>query len=251
MNSVIRAIIGFFGISTALCAQPAIDPSGIYFNRFEGQFAGTEWFQVVPAETENQYLMTDLRGGGFLVEVDENGTISFTGGQGEFSDENNFSIFPFGGAFSFTCNRAPFTRTNFPLTLSGPPIDGNPELEGQYISRTEFYDPESSNLLGGGEEILQVDVDGSMLRLTDPAGLFFQGLFINPDQVAFREVAGAVRPPFLSFPGSTQNLNLDMLGALQFNDQGGFAATILLQTRAPLGSEIQTLVRFTARRIDS
>ncbi len=158
-------------------------------------------------------------------------------------------LFPFGGSFTFDCNRVPFTDDGFPLVLDGPPQTGDPIYAAAYNSLTQFYDPETGDLLSGGNEVVDITVNGTTLRITDPNGLFFQGVFIGDDVVAFRAVTGG-SGMFGSFPGSSQNVGQNMLGELEFADVNNFTATILLQTMAPLGSQTQTLVRFDAERVD-
>src|ERR1051326_2214045 len=84
------------------------DPRGIYFNSFSGQFSGTEWLQVRPASDGNRLLITDVRGGGFDAHIDGDGSVSFERGSGSFDGGDRFTLFPFGGAFTFRAVRAAF-----------------------------------------------------------------------------------------------------------------------------------------------
>ena len=95
-----------------------IDPRGIYFNRFVGNFNGTEWFQVTPVPgSPNQFNIRDIYGGGFVGTITADGTVIISGASmnGSFSDPDNFVIFPFNGQFTFTSNRVPTTTVDFPI----------------------------------------------------------------------------------------------------------------------------------------
>ena len=90
-------------IATAVVGQD-IDPRGIYFNRFTGQFPGTEWFQVTPVTgSDTQFNIRDIYGGGFLGTIDSQGTVTIPNASmpGSFDGPDNFTIFPFNGAFTF------------------------------------------------------------------------------------------------------------------------------------------------------
>jgi hypothetical protein len=251
-TGVIRMLAGI-ALVAAIAVSPlgaqGIDPRGIYLNSFTGQFSGTEWFQVIPGP-EGRFLMTDIRGGGFPAAIDPDGGIVLTDGGGSFSGGDNLTLTVFGGDFTFMVRRVAFTDTEFPLQLSqGQPQSGNPAFGGTFTSRTQIFDPASSLLTSDFEEVLDIDVDGTTLRITDPQGLFFQGVFVDEGMVAFRDIREPQEGIFASFPGSSQNVGQDMLGELRFEDADHFTATVLLQTLAPLGSEQQTLVRFTAVRL--
>ena len=107
-------------LGSSIAGAQDIDPRGIYFNRFVGQFNGTEWFQVtaVPGST-TQFNIRDLFGGGFVGTIDAAGNITIPGQSmdGEFTSPDNFVIFPFGGAFTFSSNRVPTTTPDFPFLL--------------------------------------------------------------------------------------------------------------------------------------
>jgi hypothetical protein len=223
------------------------DPRGVYLNRFTGQFSGSEWFEVTSAAGKHHFRLTDIRGGGFDATVDDDGTVHLDDGTGHFG-RNRFVLHPFAGSFTFTGTRAPFTDADFPLDPTVRHRTGPPDLGGRFESRTEFLDPVSGRPRSESTETLQVNVDGDRLRVTDPGGLFFQGVFIDSNRVAFRDVALAGTPAYTSIPGSQQNVLQDFLGDLRFHGPDAFSAVFLLQTHAPLGSEKQSLLRFTARR---
>jgi hypothetical protein len=243
-------IAGFLIVISDMAQARGSDLQGIFLNDFNGQFSGAEWFQVIPGPAEGSLLMTDIRGGGFTVTVGQDGSISFAGGEGSLIDGDNFILFPFDGQFTFSSRRVPLTGRDFPLLVQESLQPGDPLLAGVFQSLTEFFDPRTGALTSAFSEELNVTVEDTVLRITDPQGLFFQGVFLDGDTVGFRDISNALSTEFASFPGSQQNLGQDMLGELQFSDADNFTATILLQTLAQLGSEDQLLVRFTARRTD-
>lgn len=116
---------------------------------------------------------------------------------------------------------------------------------------TQTRDPQTGAVVDGGDEALALSVTDSRLRITDPQGLYFQGVFVTASQVVFRAIEGvsAQHPEYATFPGSAINFEQDMLGEAIFTDPDHFTATILLQSRAKLGQQRQRLVTFQAKRI--
>ncbi len=230
-----------------------IDPRGIFFNRFSGGFSGTEWFQTIPIAGENRYSLNDIFGGGFNGTITSDGVITLDGGvgNGSFSGPDNYVIMPnIGGTeFTFVNNRAPLTTPDFPLQLNSP-RPANALLAGTWDNVLETIDPETGAMGPPASELLTLTTDGDTLRITDPGGLFFQGVFENGVQVAFRRIVPDPGGPFASFPGSDINFAQDMLGETVFLNVNEFVAFFLLQTRAPLGSQTQQMFRFTASRVN-
>ncbi len=117
------------------------------------------------------------------------------------------------------------------------------------MSTTEEVDPRSGAVLGTFDEELVVAVEGTTFRMTDPGGLYFQGVFESASSIGFRVIEP--RPSnsrFASFEGSEINFAQNMLGQATIVDDDHWSATILLQSRAPLGSQAQRVFAFTARR---
>lgn len=234
--------------------EGAINPLGIYFNSFTGPFSGTEWFQTLPVGGTT-FILADIFGGGFNATITAGGQITLFGGAGTgfFTTPDEYVIFPSlgGSLFTFNNSRALFTETDFPLTLPpGAPIGGNPIFTGQFQSVTQTFNPGSGALVNQASETIAVSVTGSTIRMTDPQGLFFQGVFIGAGEGAFRVVVPTPSNAlFQSFVGSTTNTNLNILGEIHFTGANAFTATILTQTRTPLGAQTQTIVRFEATRI--
>lgn len=249
---IIAWLIGLLLAGNANAGDP-IDPRGIYFNRFSGGFSGTEWFQVIPIAGVDRYSLNDIFGGGFNATITPEGVITLDGGigGGSFSDPDNFVIMPnLGGTdFTFVNNRAPMTTVDFPLQLDSP-RPANPLLAGDWDNVLETIDPETGVLGAPFNELLLLTTNGNTLRITDPAGLFFQGVFENGIEVAFRRIVPDPNGAFASFPGSDINFNQDMLGEAVFLNVNEFVAFFLLQSREPLGSQDQQMFRFTATRSD-
>ncbi len=230
-----------------------IDPRGIFFNRFSGGFSGTEWFQTIPVAGENRYSLNDIFGGGFTATITLEGVITLDGGvgNGSFSDPDNYVITPdLGGTvFTFVNNRAPLTSPNFPLQLSSP-RPANTLLAGNWNNVLQTINPETGVIGPPSNELLTLTTAGNTLRITDPGGLFFQGVFENGVQVAYRRIVPDPTGVFASFPDSDINFAQDMLGETMFLNVNEFVAFFLLQSRAPLGSQVQQMFRFTAARVN-
>ena len=231
-----------------------IDPRGIYFNRFVGQFNGTEWFQVTPIPgSTTQFNIRDIFGGGFVGTIDADGNVTIPNASmnGFFSDPDNFVIFPFNGAFTFTSNRVPTTTVEFPLILESP-RSANSLLNGAWTNSLRQINPETGQVLGAGNETITITTNGNTVRITDPGGLFFQGVFEDGLTAGFRVLAnpnfGTPTGIFASFPGSSTNIGQDLLGEMNMININEFRASFLLQSRTPLGNQTQTLFEFVAER---
>ena len=232
------------------------EPVGIYHNAFSGGFAGTEWFEVLRVPGERRYVVADIFGGGFAATVAETGTITLDGdvGGGTWQTADIFELRPRlgGSAFVFSCVRAAGTSGDFPLDPAAVPVQGNRAIAGVYGSVTEQIDPRSGATISRNSEELVVAVDGTTFRFTDPGGLFFQGVFLTPTRIGFRAIEPAPTDRrFASFPGSTINFAQNLLGTADVDGNDAWSATILLQTRTPLGQQQQTQFRFHATRKDA
>lgn len=236
-------------------SEPAvgtINPNGMFFNRFTGGFDGTEWFQTTPIAGTDRYQLVDIFGGGFNASITPEGIITLDNGTGDgsFSDTDNYVITPnLGGTlFTFTCNRAPLTDADFPLQL----IDARPANDlfaGTWNNVIESINPETGIIGTPGNEELELMVAGNTLRITDPAGLYFQGVFETGRQVVFRKIVPEPSDPSLeSFPGSDINFDQNLIASVYFDDINQFTGLFMLQSRAPLGSQTQLMFRFTATR---
>ncbi len=250
---MIRAIAASFALAASALAQD-IDPRGIYHNAFSGSFGGTEWFQVIPIPGTDRYQVADIFAGGFNATIDSSGSIVLDGGigTGSFSSPDDWIIRPRigGSTFLFDNVRAPATGTDFPLELdSAAPANGI--LSGTYRSLTESLNPRTGVRVGGGFENVTVTATGQTFRITDPGGLFFQGVFESPLEVGFRFLSpNPANPRYRSFPGSAINFAQNMLGRVTIEDVNSWSAIVLLQSRTPLGSQTQSAFRFTATRVN-
>ncbi len=230
----------------------AINPNGVFFNRFTGGFSGTEWFQTTPIAGTGRYRMIDIFGGGFDATVTPDGIITLDGGvgNGSFSGPDNYVITPnLGGTpFTFTCNRVPLTTADFPLLLDSPRI-ANDLFAGAWDNVIESINPETGVIGAPGTEELILTTSANTLRITDPGGLFFQGVFENGRQIVFRKIEPNPSDPELSsFPGSDINFTQNLIASVFFDNINQFTGLFLLQTRTPLGSQNQAMFRFTATR---
>ncbi|MFT5284113.1 MAG: hypothetical protein ACI8TQ_000269 [Planctomycetota bacterium] len=253
-KNVLASILAVASLSTASAQN--LDPRGIYFNRFTGSFNGTEYFQITPINgSTTNFRIADLYGGGFTGTIDGFGNISIpnTNPPGSFSDPDNFIIFPFNGQFTFDSNRVPTTTVDFPLTLDSPQT-ANSLLAGQWSNTLRFINPETGQLGAPGTEIITVDLDGPRVKITDPGGAFFQGIFENGLQAGFRVLQNPTFPvptgDFAAFPGPGTNTGQDVLGELSMININQFRASFLLQTRTALGNQSQSLVEFEATRLN-
>ena len=254
-RQILACCVGLSVLASSAVGQD-IDPRGIYFNRFSGQFSGTELFQVTPVSgSTTQYDIRDIYGGGFRGTIDAAGNIVIPGESrdGMFSDPDNFQIFPFDNAFTFTSNRIPTTTVNFPLTLESP-RPANPLLNGQWNNTFRSINPETGRFVARDIEIVTVTTDGNTVRITDPNGLFFQGVFEDGLTAGYRVVANSnfATPAgiFATFPGSSTNTNQDLLGEMNLISINEFRASFILQSRTRLGNQSQVLFEFQATRVN-
>jgi len=249
---------GLLVLVCSACAPAAhagdIDPRGIYHNVFSGGFSGTEWFQVVPIAGTNRYRVADIFSGGFNSTITPDGNVTLDGGigSGSFSTDDAWVITPSlgGTVFTFDNLRAPDTTVDFPLRLNSP-APANPILSGAWTNQLLALNPRTGVVVGSGTESLSVTATGTTLRITDPGGLFFQGVFESPTRVGYRAISpNPSDPNFASFVGSSSNIGQDMLGRVTVESVNDMVAVFLLQTRAPLGSQQQSVFRFTMTRTD-
>ena len=228
-----------------------INPNGLFFNRFTGSFSGTEWFQTMSVEGTDRYQMVDIFGGGFNATITADGIITLDNeaGGGSFSDQDNYVIMPdLGTVFTFTCNRVPLTNANFPLVLDSSRI-ANDLFAGTWDNVIESVNPETGVIGAPEAEELTLITSANTLRITDPGGLFFQGVFENGRQIVFRKIVPEPSDINLSsFPGSDINFSENLIASVYFDDINQFTGLFLLQTRTPLGSQDQSMFRFTATR---
>ena len=224
----------------------------MFFNRFSGGFSGTEWFQTFYVPETQQYHMADIFGGGFLGAISADGKVILEQGlgKGEFSNSDHYVVKPtLGGTqFTFVCNRAPFTDNNFILKLDKPHA-ANTKLSGQWRATIEVINPETGVASDKKTQDITVNSSGITLRITDLQGQFIQGVFANNNTVAFRKVVPEPKKVgFTSFEGSDVNFEQNVLGQIEFTGNNKFSGIFLMQTRTPLGSQEQKMLRYTASR---
>jgi hypothetical protein len=245
------AVAGLVAVSSLASAQ--VDPRGIFHNQFSGSFSGTEWFQTIPiAGQPGRYRLADLFSGGFNGAINSAGAIVLDGGvgTGSFSSPDAYIVTPnlSGTVFTFNNVRAPATTPDFPLELVSA-VNGNAILAGVYTSTTTQLNPRTGAVLGGGNEQVTIAVTGATYRITDPGGLFFQGVFESPTNIGFRFVTPTPSDArFRSFPGSSINFTQNMVGQATIVDVNTWTAIILLQSRTSLGNQTQLAFRFQATR---
>lgn len=250
LNFLSIAILSLLLVTSAV---GQVNPRGIYFNRFAGPFNGLEWFQLTTNNGTN-YQLRDIYGGGWNGTINAAGNITIPGQpSGMFSGPDNFVIFPSfaGGPFTFTCNRVPTTTPDFPLRLFSAHANASP-LDGQWNNTLRFINPETGAKGAPASEVITITTGANTIRITDPGGLFFQGVFEHGLLAGFRVVANPSFPPasgvFATFPGSGTNIGQDLLGELNLININEFRASFLLQTRTQLGTQSQSVVEFEATR---
>lgn len=232
--------------------EPTINPNGVFFNSFSGGFSGTKWFHTTYSPTTNQYHMADIFGGGFLGTTTQEGKIVLENGlgKGEFSDQNNYIVKPTLGKqlFTFVCNRVPYTNEHFILQLDKPHA-ANPKYNGEWQVAIDTVNPETGVTTATKTDRITLKSGDTTLRITDTQGHFMQGVFASNTIVAFRKVVPTPkRVEFASFPGSDISMAQNLLGQMSFESANHFTATFLLQSRTPLGSQTQQVLRYTATR---
>ena len=127
-------------------------------------------------------------------------------------------------------------------------------LGGTWSNTLRRINPETGQVLTTGTETITVTAIGNTIRITDPGGLFFQGVFEDGLTAGFRSLNNPNFPTptgiFGSFPGSSTNIGQDLLGELNMININQFRASFLLQSRTSLGNQTQTLFEFEASRIN-
>lgn len=238
--------------SHSYATEKTIEPNGMFFNRFSGGFSGTEWFQTFYVPETQQYHMADIFGGGFLGTISADGKVILEQelGKGEFSDSDHYIVKPtLGGTlFTFVCNRAPYTDKDFILKLDKPHA-ANAKLSGQWRATIEAINPETGVASAKKTQDITVKSSGTTLRITDLQGQFMQGVFANNNTVTFRKIVPEpTKAGFASFEGSDVSFEQNVLGQIEFSDGNKFSGIFLMQTRTPLGSQEQKMLRYTAMR---
>jgi hypothetical protein len=233
----------------------AAEPSGIYFHAWTGSSAGTEWALVHPVDGDGHRL-TDVLGNGFRFCVAPDGELSVhdegQGGSGSGSgsflgpDEARFDWRSWGMHFSSRMWRAAGTDAAFPVLL-GPPIPGDPELEGPWKATVEEISPTTGRALRSRSATARLTVDGCVLRIDWPDGSFDQGLFVAADRLAFRVLTKAPPGRYATPTGCSTSRDRDLIGQGRIEDDS-ITIDLFLQTRAPVGGQIQSQLRCTLGR---
>jgi len=243
-------IAGVFSITHA---QEVIDPSGIFFNRINGAVNTFEWFQISAINGENRYNLSNIFGEGFDATITSEGVITLDNGVGggNFSDPDNFVIMLTidGASSTFTANRTAFTAPDFPLQLDTP-RPANPLFVDDWNNSFIVLNPATGAGAAPNNETIAFTTNANSLRIIDPAGVdFFQGVFENATDVAFRSITPSPSGVFASFPGSdTQFFDSDLLGQGRFLNINEFEAIFLIQSRAGVQPVMQQLLRFVSVR---
>lgn len=254
----------FFAIALATLAHGAtcesasaqVDPRGMYFMRNTQGGTPTsfsEWFSVTPIAGTNRYALRDFFGYGWNGTIQPGGQITIDGGYpGSFSGPDNFSTQVGGGpGYLYNCNRTVGTTVDFPSLLPNPAVAGNPDRAGDYDGLTEFVNPETEGVTSSTPGNVTLTVTGTELRLSI-GSVFYEGLFVADDRVAIRVIQNTVTgwvPQYASYPGTTTNSNLDVVGELVFDTDNSFTAILCRQTRSSIGTQSQSLLRVTGNRV--
>ena len=153
-----------------------------------------------------------------------------------------------GTDYTFSGLRVPFTTENFPLLLdSARPTDDM--FADTWENVFEEVDLTSGLINFTDYEQITLQTSGNILAITDSKGDVYTGVFENGRKVVFRKLdPDPKRPDISSFPGSDINYNQDLLASVYFNNINSFTGVFLLQTRDPIGSQVQAMFRYTANR---
>lgn len=249
------AVVLFVCVSSA--GAQTIDPRGVYFHEYSSpSFGGLEWVTLIEQPGDRRYEFNDIRSlTPFSGTISPNGSTTWdTGpvsGTGAFDSQDHAQFnLAFGGSnFTSEIWRAPGTTADF-LTRLESPEAGRAELGGEFEVTVEELDPRTGALVGQRTEMMQLDVAGSTLRLTETDGDFIQGVFETDGAVGFRVVVpGALRSDYATFPGSETNRGLNLMADLRFAGDDAFTATVLLQSRTSPGNQTQFVERYSAVRV--
>jgi hypothetical protein len=242
-----------------------VNPVGLFFNRFSVTLGGTEIVQVLSTSQSRVYLVSDLRGEGVIAQITTGGVVTVQDvisgagdatGSGQFTtNSKNFTMSPVitipgrydHAPFDYVGNRIIGTGTDFPLEASA--VSANSAVVGDYDVVVTGVNPETGAAQGSTtNETVTLSLDGDALRITRPSGDYYQGVFIRSDRVAFRSVSGATGR-FATFPGSENNVNLDMVGLADINSTGRLAVTLVFQDTAVRGSQTQSELSIVGQRV--
>lgn len=236
-------------------ARADIVPEGLYFHAFSGSVAGTEWSTWGPRPGINPYEFSDLSSSGtYPGTITPEGAITLAAGRGSgaFHDQNSATIdLTLGGGLHFhsELRRAPYTDERFPVLFTGA-ISGDDTITGNWQATVRNVDPATGATLEERDEAVELSSVGSVVRVTLADGTFFQGIWVAGDQASFRVIEPDARlPRYRTIPGSQTSVDQDLVGELRIVDGSTMAATFVLQTRAPLGSQVQSMTHITLTRV--
>lgn len=256
-HRIATALAAIIASATATPALADYEPAGLYFHTFQGTFNGSEWstFGAIPGR--GRYEFSDLTTEGtfpLTYRSDDTFTLDNSQGTGSFSDPNTGEIdFTITGGFNFhsELRRAPYTDIRFPTFYTGA-FEGDDQYDGEWSATVRDVDPLTGATLSERSETVAVDVDGETIRITLADGSYHQAAWLSGDQAGFRVIGRPIADPdYQNFPGSMTSENLDLVGDLRISDADTIAVSLFFQTRAPLGSQVQTMTYLELSRIPS
>jgi hypothetical protein len=234
----------------------AFDLVGIYVGTLSGSDDGSTLLEVRTTGTAGQVLITTIAGQGFAADIDRlsNITISSSAdgegialGDGQVLGTDSFrfavtlaDVPPFtDGELQVTATRITGTDRSFPLTV--PATSLAPSVELDTGGDVTVIDPASNTLLSSLVRDVQLTSTVPSLEVYIADSGTFGGTLIESQRWAMRVVADGVGE-YATAPGSSADL--DALGRLDFVGIGTdtFTATIITQTRDPLGSQTQRVI---------
>lgn len=225
----------------------AITPQGLYFHSFTGAATGTEWATWGPIDGEGRYELADLPAAGvYPATVTPDGSIVLDHGRGTglFRADGSASIdFTLGGGVRFhsEIHRAPRTDERFPVFFTEA-IAGDASLAGAWSARVLELNPDTGETIAEHAETVQVAVVGTTVRVTQTDGSYVQGVWLADDQAGFRVVSPQPRlVRYRTFPGCESSLAQDLVGDLRVTGADSMTLALCFQTRAPLGSQVQSM----------
>ncbi|MEZ6244200.1 MAG: GC-type dockerin domain-anchored protein [Phycisphaerales bacterium] len=227
------------------------DLRGVYFHRFTGSFDGTEWLQVFDLDEPGRVHVGDIRAGGAwgATIAGDSITLDTGAGTGTILDADSFEIDFTLPSLSFhsQMTRAPYTDVDFPVRLDSP-APAPAHVSGAWSGAQRDIDPMT------GAELVSAPVNVALVAsgtsvVAPINGMIVTGVWETPVQAGFRVVVPtALDVRYRSFPGSGITIALNMLGELRLTGRNSIEATLLLQTRVSVGSQVQSLIRVELSR---
>ncbi len=249
--SRLATLLVMLGASPPATAAPAPDIRGVFFHQFAGTFDGTEWFQVFDLGEPGRVHMGDIRATGAWGATLSGASITLDAGSGTgtIDDADTYEIDFTLGAFNFhsEMTRAPYTGPAFPVRLDSP-APAPAHVSGAWSGVQRDIHPMTGAQLASAP--VSVNLTASSTSVVAPINaMIVTGVWETPVLAGFRVVVpNALDARYRSFPGSGITIAQNLLGELRLTGRNSIEMTLLLQTRAAVGAQSQSLVRVELTR---